>query len=86
MHISSMLCRDNPGLVHIREIFLRLERITMPDKRRRYHSDDSSDDEELEENTVIPGQNAQFTVRVLLDHLPRNILEIFRYATVQGFL
>lgn len=51
-----------------------------PEKQRHYHSDDSSDEDESEENTVIPARQAQFTVRLLLDFLPSNILEVFRYG------
>ena len=51
----------------------------MLDKRRQYHSDDSSDEEEAEESTAIPGQRAQFTVGLILDRLPTNILEMFSW-------
>ena len=84
LRLIALLSRDNPGLPHIREMFFRLEKMTLPDKRRHYHSDDSSDEEEAEENTFIPGQRAQFTVGLILDRLPPNILETFRYAIVLG--
>ena len=51
----------------------------MLDKRRQFHSDDSSDEEETEESTAIPGQRAQFTVGLILDRLPCNILEMFSW-------
>lgn len=91
LRLIPFLGRDNPGIPHIREMFLRLEKITLPDKRRHYHSDESSDEEEVEQDTTIPGQRAQFTVGLILERLPPNILEIFSWqawepCSVDNFL
>lgn len=80
LRLSAFLGRENPGILHIKEIFLRLEKMVTQDKHRHYHSDDSSDEEEVEESASIPARQAQFTVRLLLDFLPRDILYAFRYA------
>ena len=54
--------------------------MVIQDKHRQYHSDDSSEEEEVEESAAIPARQAQFTVRLLLDFLPRDILDVFRYV------
>ncbi|MCJ1411703.1 hypothetical protein MMC19_005795 [Ptychographa xylographoides] len=79
LRLSAFLGRDNPGIPHIREIFLRLEKAVLQDKHSHYHSDDSSDEEDIEESASIPARQAQFTVRLLLDHLPRDTLQIFSW-------
>ncbi|MCJ1436481.1 hypothetical protein MMC27_005860 [Xylographa pallens] len=53
--------------------------MVIQDKHRHYHSDDSSEEEEVEESAAIPARQAQFTVRLLLDFLPRDILEVFSW-------
>ena len=58
--------------------------MVIQDKHRHYHSDDSSGEEEVEESASIPARQAQFTVRLLLDFLPRDILDIFRYGLSVG--
>ncbi|MCJ1287072.1 hypothetical protein MMC26_006420 [Xylographa opegraphella] len=79
MRLSAFLGAGNPGIPHIREIFLRLEKMVIQDKHRHYHSDDSSEEEEVEESATIPARQAQFTVRLLLDFLPKDILNIFSW-------
>ncbi|MCJ1471616.1 hypothetical protein MMC13_000256 [Lambiella insularis] len=79
LRLSAFLGRENPGIPHIREIFLRLEKLVIQDKHRHYHSDDSSEEDEAEEIQAIPGIRAQFTVRLLLDFLPRDILYVFSW-------
>lgn len=73
-----MLARDNPGIPHIRKIHLELERTIQPAQQ---NPDDSSDEENspVTEDVAIAGRQAQLTVRMLLDFLPANILEEFRY-------
>ena len=107
LRLSAMLAPGNPGIRHIREVYLRLgntsvfppspgvslstkprirtEKAVITEKTRRYHSDDSSEDEEIEENVIIPARQAQFTVRLLLDFLPANQLEIFSWQTWENF-
>lgn len=46
---------------------------------RHYQSDDSSEEEEVEESPLLPARRAQFTVRLLLDSLPRDQLEVFSW-------
>jgi hypothetical protein len=82
LRLSAFLGQNNPGIPHVREIFLRLEKLVVQDKHRHTYSDDSSDEEEVEENAQIPARQAQFTVRLLLDFLPANTLEVFRYGFV----
>ena len=74
-----MLGRDNPGIPHIRNIYLKFEKNFQPPKQ---NADDSSDEEStpvVEEEESLAIRQAQFTVRLLLDFLPPNILEVFRY-------
>ena len=80
LRVSAMLARDNPGIPHIRKIHLELERTIQPAQQ---NADDSSDEENspVTEDVVIAGRQAQLTVRMLLDFLPANILEEFRYDT-----
>ena len=63
----------------------RIEKAVITDKTRHYHSDDSSEDEEMEENATIPARQAHFTVRLLLDFLPRDQLGIFSWQTWEPF-
>ena len=70
---------NNPGVNHIREIYLRLEKLVQDKPRHSYHSDDSSDEDDQEENVTIPARQSQLTVRILLDFLPANILEVFSW-------
>ena len=58
------------------------EKAVITDRSRMYaHSDDSSEEEEVEEDATIPARQAQFTVRLLLDFLPQNQLEVFSWQT-----
>ncbi|MCJ1398753.1 hypothetical protein MMC11_001954 [Xylographa trunciseda] len=79
LRLSAFLGAGNPGIPHVREIFLRLEKMIIQDKHRHYHSEDSSEEEEVEESASIPARQAQFTVRLLLDFLPRDILDVFSW-------
>lgn len=77
IRISAMLGRDNPGLPHIRKIYLEFEKTFIT---KSQSSDDSSEEENVPivEETSVANRQAQFTVRLLLDFLPPNILEVFR--------
>ena len=78
MRLLDFISPSNPGLKHIREIYLRLEKVPSTDKQRPFNPDDSSDDDDGEVDTSVPGKHAQFTLGLLLSILPPNILEIFR--------
>ena len=75
-----MLSPTNPGLQHIRKIYLQLEKTPIPVPDFQVNSDDSSDEEgDVQiESMVGAARQAQFTVRLLLDFLPNDILENFR--------
>lgn len=77
LRISAMLAPNNPGIPHIRKIYLEFEKILVP---RPHNVDDSSDEESAPEveDVSIATRQAQLTVRLLLDFLPANILEVFR--------
>lgn len=79
LRLSAMLGRDNPGIPHIRKIYMEFEKTFRPKPR---DPDDSSDEENLPtvEDVSVAARQAQFTVRLLLDFLPVNILETFRYV------
>jgi hypothetical protein len=55
--------------------------LVLRDKTRQQYSDDSSDDDAdaVEESSAIPARQAQFTVRLLLDFLPPDQLEVFSW-------
>ena len=98
-----MLSRTNPGVQHIRKLYLQLERIPKSQDSDDDDSGSSSDEEigpQYEEPKVaarhgkrpffgerggvqLMKQSAQFTVRLLIDFLPKDILEVFRYAHIQ---
>lgn len=76
-----MLGRDNPGIPHIRKIYLEFEKTFVT---KQQVLDDSSDEESVPvvEEVTIAARQAQFTVRLLLDFLPVNILRVFRYCLI----
>lgn len=78
-----MLARDNPGIPHIRKIYLEFEKMILPAQQ---NPDDLSDEENhpVVEDVAIAARQAQLTVRLLLDFLPPNILEVFRYDPAIG--
>lgn len=76
--LSAFLKPSNPGIPHVREIFLRLEKLVAPARSQPY-GDESSDEEDPVEDAQVPARQAQFTVRLLLDHLPENQLESFSW-------
>ena len=79
VRISGLLSRANPGLHHIRKIYLQLEKTPMPTQDFQINSDDSSEDEgDVQPDMGGAARQAQFTVRLLLDFLPNDILENFR--------
>lgn len=80
IRVSGLLSRTNPGIQHIRKVYLQLEKTTIPTPDFQVNSDDSSEDEaDVQiEDLVGAARQAQFTVRLLLDFLPNDILESFR--------
>ena len=80
IRISGLLSRTNPGIQYIRKVYLQLERTPIVPLDFQLNSDDSSEDEaEVQmEEIVGAARQAQFTVRLLLDFLPNDILENFR--------
>ena len=84
IRISGLLSRTNPGIQHIRKVSLQLEKTIIPLTRPSPDDSDSSSDEESEpkfESIVGAARQAQFTVRLLIDFLPNDILENFRYVS-----
>ena len=82
---TGLLSRTNPGIKHIRKISLQLEKTVIPPTRPVIDDSDDSSDEEPEvkfENIVGAARQAQFTVRLLLDFLPNDILENFRLVSI----
>ena len=75
---AGLLSRDNPGLKHIRRLFLDLERVPVQ-KPETEASDGSSDEAEEFEDAGIGIRQANFTMRLLLDVIPVNTLEHFWY-------
>lgn len=80
IRVSGLLSRSNPGIQHIRKVYLQLEKTPVAALDIHVNSDDSSEDEEDAqiEDIVGAARQAQFTVRLLLDFLPNDILEKFR--------
>lgn len=80
IRVSGLLSRTNPGIQYIRKVYLQLEKTPIPPLDFQVNSDDSSEDEgEVHmEEIVGAARQAQFTVRLLLDFLPNDILENFR--------
>lgn len=80
IRVSGLLSRTNPGIQHIRKIYLQLEKTPLPTPDFQVNSDDSSEEEgDVQiENILGAARQAQFTVRLLLDFLPNDILENFR--------
>ena len=80
IRVSGLLSRTNPGVQHIRKVYLQLEKTPIQHLELQVNSDDSSDDEAdvQTEDIVGAARQAQFTVRLLLDFLPNDILENFR--------
>ena len=75
---GGLLNRENPGLKHIRNLFLDLEKVTIQ-KAQIDDSDDSSDEAEEFEDVAFAARQANFTIRLLLDVIPVDTLECFRY-------
>ena len=73
------MSRTNPGIQHVRKVYLQLDKTPMPAADFQVDSDDSSEDDgdELIEENLGAARQAQFTVRLLLDFLPNDILESF---------
>lgn len=79
IRVSGLLSRTNPGIQHIRKVYLQLEKTPVPTLDFQVNSDDSSEDEDVQtEDIVGAARQAQFTVRLLLDFLPNDILDNFR--------
>ena len=76
-----MLNPNNPGLTHIRELYLRLEKLHVQERERYDQSDASSDEAEHGDDVKLTARQAHFTVRLLLDFLPRDTLETFRWQS-----
>lgn len=79
VRVSGLLSRTNPGIEHVRKVYLQLDKTPMPTAEFQVDSDDSSEDDgdELIEENLGAARQAQFTVRLLLDFLPNDILESF---------
>ncbi|KAI9871354.1 MAG: hypothetical protein M1830_002991 [Pleopsidium flavum] len=69
IHVSSFLARDNPGLPYVREIAIHLLGCQ--------NSSSAERDAQI--------RQAHFVARLLLDHLPSDILEAFRWQTWKPF-
>lgn len=80
IRVSGLLSPTNPGIQHIRKIYLQLEKTPITSQDFQVNSDDSSEEEgDVQiENMVGAARQAQFTVRLLLDFLPNDILDNFR--------
>lgn len=87
IRVSGLLSRSNPGIQHIRKVYLQLEKTPIPALDIHVNSDDSSEDEEDAqiEDIVGAARQAQFTVRLLLDFLPNDILEKFSWHEWEPF-
>lgn len=86
VRVSGLLSQSNPGIQHIRKVYLQLEKTFVPPPLViEEDSDESSEGEGelLVEDISGSARQAQFTVRLLLDFLPNDILETFRYVFVQ---
>ena len=86
VRVSGLLSQSNPGTQHIRKVYLQLEKTFLPPPPViEEDSDESSEGEGelLVEDISGSARQAQFTVRLLLDFLPNDILETFRYVFVQ---
>ena len=89
IRVSGLLSRTNPGVQHIRKVYLHLEKAPYQNSNFHSNSDNSSDDSSEDEVEVkledIAGgaRQAQFIVRLLLDFLPNDILETFRWVPFQ---
>ena len=86
VRVSGLLSQSNPGIQHIRKVYLQLEKTFAPPPLViEEDSDESSEGEGelLVEDISGSARQAQFTVRLLLDFLPNDILETFRYVFVQ---
>lgn len=71
------------------QISLQLEKTVIPPSRSGPEDSDDSSDEESEvkfENISGAARQAQFTVRLLIDFLPNDILENFRYVDIYNEL
>ena len=85
IRVSGLLSRTNPGIQHIRKVYLHLEKVPYLNLDFQTNSDDSSEEEVEVKHEDIAGvaRQAQFTVRLLLDFLPNDILENFRWVPFQ---
>ena len=84
--LSAMLGRDNPGLKHVREITIHLKKACPPTRNGRDVIDYSSseDDDDSPVRVRLSAKQAHFTVRLLLDFLPPDILEAFKYVRISS--
>ncbi|MCJ1274043.1 hypothetical protein MMC21_001837 [Puttea exsequens] len=85
VRISGLLSRSNPGVQHIRKIYLQLEKTVIPPPEREETSDSEEEDEPQFEEISGTARQAQFTVRLLLDFLPNDILENFSWQNWEPF-
>ena len=77
---AGLLSPTNPGLKHIRRLYADIERIVV--RKTSIDSDESSGEEEEFEDVELAIRQANFTIRLLLDVIPANTLEHFRYDLV----
>ena len=85
IRVSGLLSQTNPGVQHIRKLYLHLEKVPCQDLDFQTNSDDSSEDDVEVKHEDIAGatRQAQFTVRLLLDFLPNDILENFKWVPIR---
>ena len=74
---AGLLSPTNPGLRHIRRLYTDIEKIVV--RKSSPDSDESSGEEEEFEDVGLAIRQANFTIRLLLDVIPANTLESFRY-------
>ena len=77
---AGLLSSTNPGLKHIRRLYADIEKIVV--RKTSTDSDESSGEEEEFEDVDLAIRQANFTIRLLLDVIPANTLEQFRYDLV----
>ena len=60
LRLSAMLKASNPGLAHVRELYLRLEKLHVQERARYDHSEASSDEAEPTDDAKLTARQAPF--------------------------